>query len=44
MNTPLSTKLAAVALALLMNGTMLGGIAVLFSAPSAQAATITVAA
>jgi hypothetical protein len=40
MNTTLSTKLAAVALALLMNGTLFGGIAYIFSASSAQAATV----
>jgi hypothetical protein len=44
MTTRTSTKLVALALALVMNGTMLGGIAYVFSAPSAHAATVTLAA
>jgi hypothetical protein len=36
MNTQISTKLAAVLVALMMNGLILGGVAYLFSDPSAQ--------
>jgi hypothetical protein len=40
MNTQISTKLAALALALMMNSLMLGGIAFLFSAHASIAAVI----
>jgi hypothetical protein len=40
MTTRLSTKLFALALALVMNGTVLGGVAYLFSGPSAHAAGV----
>ena len=36
MNTQISSKLAAVLVALMMNGLILGGVAYLFSDPSAQ--------
>jgi hypothetical protein len=41
MTTRLSTKLFALALALVMNGTVMGGVAYLFSGPSVQAAVLT---
>jgi hypothetical protein len=41
MNTQISTKLAALALALLMNSTMIGGIAYVFSMQGAQAGVVT---
>jgi hypothetical protein len=44
MTTRLSTKLFALALALVMNGTVLGGVAYLFSGPTAQAAVLTASA
>jgi hypothetical protein len=40
MNTQISTKLAALALALMMNSLMLGGIAFLFSGPTASIAAL----
>ena len=40
MNTQISTKLAALALALMMNSLMLGGIAFLFSGPHASIAAV----
>jgi len=43
MSTRVSTKIAALALALLMNGTLFGGIAYLFSTPSAEAGTVAAA-
>jgi hypothetical protein len=36
MNTQISSKLAAVLVALMMNGLILGGVAFLFSGPGAQ--------
>jgi hypothetical protein len=36
MNTQISSKFAAVLVALMMNGLILGGVAYLFSDPSAQ--------
>lgn len=46
MTTPISTKLAALGLALLMNTGMIGGLAVLFNTQAAAGspATITLAA
>jgi hypothetical protein len=38
MNTQISTKLAAVLVALMMNGLILGGVALLFNGPNAQSA------
>jgi hypothetical protein len=40
MTTQMSTKMAALALALLMNGTLLGGIAYVFGASSAHAGVV----
>jgi hypothetical protein len=40
MTTRISTQLSALALALIMNGAVLGGVAYLFSSPSAQAAAV----
>jgi hypothetical protein len=36
MNTQISSKLAAVLVALMMNGLILGGVALLFNGPRAQ--------
>jgi hypothetical protein len=44
MNTRISSKVAALALALLVNGTVFGGIAFLFSVERAAAAGVTLAA
>jgi uncharacterized protein (DUF1786 family) len=44
MNTRIASKVAALALALLINGTVFGGVAVLFSAERAAAAGITLVA
>jgi hypothetical protein len=43
MTTQMSTKLSALALALIMNGTVLGGVAYLFSGSSARATVVQVA-
>ena len=40
MTTQLSTKLAALAVALMVNGMMIGGVAYLFNAPSHPQATV----
>ena len=40
MNTQISTKLAALAVALMMNSLLIGGVAYLFSGPSHQHATV----
>jgi len=40
MNTQISTKLAALAVALMMNSLMIGGIAYLFNGPLHQHATV----
>jgi hypothetical protein len=44
MNTRISSKVAALALALLINGTVFGGVAFLFSVERAAAAGLVVAA
>ena len=44
MNTRISTKVAALALALLINGTVFGGVAYMFSVERAAAAVTLVAA
>jgi hypothetical protein len=44
MDTRISSKVAALALALLINGTVFGGVAFLFSAQSAAAAGVTLVA
>ncbi len=44
MNTRITNQVAALALALLVNGTLFGGIAVLFSAQPAAAAVVARAA
>jgi hypothetical protein len=44
MNTRISSKVAALALALLINGTVFGGVAFLFNAERAAAAGVTLAA
>jgi hypothetical protein len=44
MDTRISSKVAALALALLVNGTVFGGIAFLFSVERAAAAGVTLAA
>jgi hypothetical protein len=44
MNTRISSKVAALALALLINGTVFGGVAFLFSVERAAAAVTLVAA
>ena len=44
MNTRISSKVAALALALLINGTVFGGVACLFSADGAAAAGVTLVA
>jgi hypothetical protein len=44
MNTLVSSKIAALALALLINGTVFGGVAFLFSAERVAAAGITLVA
>jgi hypothetical protein len=44
MNTRISSKVAALALALLVNGTVFGGVAFLFSVERATAAGVTLAA
>jgi hypothetical protein len=44
MDTRISSKIAAFALALLINGTVFGGVAFLFSAERAAAAGVTLAA
>jgi hypothetical protein len=41
MNTPISTKLAALAVALMMNSMIIGGVAYLFNSQSQQHATFT---
>jgi hypothetical protein len=40
MNTPITTKFAALAVALMMNGFLIGGIAYLFNGPLHQAASV----
>jgi hypothetical protein len=40
MNTQISTKLAALGVALMLNGLMIGGIAYLFNAQSHQSAPV----
>jgi hypothetical protein len=40
MNTQISTKLAALAVALMMNSLIIGGVAYLFNAPSHPQATV----
>jgi len=40
MNTQISTKFAALAVALMMNSLLFGGVAYLFSGPSHQHATV----
>jgi hypothetical protein len=44
MDTRISSKIAALALALLINGTVFGGVAFLFSAQPATAAGVTLVA
>jgi hypothetical protein len=44
MDTRISSKVAALALALLINGTVFGGVAFLFSVERAAAAAVTLAA
>jgi len=44
MNTRISSKVAALALALLINGTVFGGVAFMFSAERAVAAGVSLAA
>jgi hypothetical protein len=44
MDTRISSKVAALALALLINGTVFGGVACLFSAQRAAAAGVTLVA
>jgi hypothetical protein len=44
MDNRISSKIAALAIALLINGTVFGGIAFLFGAESAAAASITLVA
>ena len=44
MDTRISSKIAALALALLVNGTVFGGVAFLFSGERAAAAVVLVAA
>jgi hypothetical protein len=43
MTTPLSTKLAALAVALMMNSMLIGGVAYLFSSPLHQHAILSLA-